>query len=72
MFDRKRLRRASISPNWCYLALCLMVGIALGAEASISDQPAASSNGDPCRSDAFLPPSVQVASLDASSPIQRF
>lgn len=47
MFDSKLLRRASVSPKWCCIALCFMVGVAFGAETSVSDQPTTSSNADP-------------------------
>jgi quercetin dioxygenase-like cupin family protein len=46
MFDGKLLRRASVSPICCRIALCFMVRVALGADTSISDQPVTSSNAD--------------------------
>jgi quercetin dioxygenase-like cupin family protein len=49
MFYSKLLRRASVSSNWCCIALCFMAGVTLGAETSISDQAATSSNGDPMK-----------------------
>ena len=47
MYDSKLLRRASVAAHWGCIALCFVVGVAQGAETSIGDQPATSSNADP-------------------------
>jgi|SRR5580658_583790 quercetin dioxygenase-like cupin family protein len=47
MLDNNLLRRASLAPNWYCLALCVIVGVALGAENPTKDQLATSSSADP-------------------------
>ena len=47
MYDSRLLRRASVAPHPCCIALCFVVAVALGAETSLSDQPATSSTADP-------------------------
>jgi quercetin dioxygenase-like cupin family protein len=47
MCTTKLLRRASVAPSWGCLALCVVVGVALGAGTPINEQPAASSTADP-------------------------
>jgi quercetin dioxygenase-like cupin family protein len=47
MYTTKLLGRASVAPNWGCVALCVVVGVALGAETPINEQPATSSTADP-------------------------